>query len=91
MAAQGHRRGVHLASDAAATWSPTTASILLKTGDLAASGTLVFDGIVVRDEFKQKHPDLVLAYLKEYERHVHACTRSSRRKWSKVLSPYLDA
>jgi len=62
--------------------------ILLKTGDLAASGTLVFDGIVVRDEFKQKHPDLVLAYLKEYDR---LCTMYEKQPQEvvKVLSPYL--
>ncbi|HEY3181068.1 MAG TPA: ABC transporter substrate-binding protein [Casimicrobiaceae bacterium] len=62
--------------------------ILLKTGDLAAGGTLVFDGIVVRDEFKQKHPDLVLAYLKEYDR---LCTMYEKQPQEvvKVLSPYL--
>ena len=62
--------------------------ILLKTGDLAASGTLVFDGIVVRDEFKQKHPELVLAYLKEYDR---LCTMYEKQPQEvvKVLSPYL--
>ena len=62
--------------------------ILLKTGDLAASGTLVFDGIVVRDEFKQKHPELVLAYLKEYDR---LCTMYEQQPQDvvKVLSPYL--
>ena len=62
--------------------------ILLTTGDLAASGTLVFDGIVVRDEFKQKHPDLVLAYLKEYDR---LCTMYEQQPQEvvKILSPYL--
>jgi len=62
--------------------------LLLKTGDLAASGTLVFDGIVVRDEFKQKYPDLVLAYLKEYDR---LCTIYEKQPQEvvKVLSPYL--
>jgi taurine transport system substrate-binding protein len=62
--------------------------LLLKTGDLAASGTLVFDGIVVRDEFKQKNPNLVLAYLKEYDR---LCTMYEKEPQEviKVLSPYL--
>ena len=62
--------------------------LLLKTGDLAANGTLVFDGIVVRDEFKQKQPDLVLAYLKEYDR---LCTIYEKQPQEvvKVLSPYL--
>ena len=62
--------------------------LLLTTGDLAANGTLVFDGIVVRDEFKQKNPDLVLAYLKEYDR---LCTMYEKQPDDvvKVLSPYL--
>jgi taurine transport system substrate-binding protein len=62
--------------------------IILTTGDLAAQGTLVFDGIVVRDEFKQKHPDLVLAYLKEYAR---LCDLYEKQPQDvvKVLSPYL--
>jgi taurine transport system substrate-binding protein len=62
--------------------------LLLTTGDLAANGTLVFDGIVVRDEFKQKYPELVLAYLKEYDR---LCTIYEKQPQEvvKVLSPYL--
>ena len=81
--------------DAAYIWYPILGDIvadngriLLKTGDLAASGTLVFDGIVVRDEFKQKHPELVLAYLKEYDR---LCTiyEKDPQEVVKVLSPYL--
>jgi taurine transport system substrate-binding protein len=61
--------------DAAYIWQPVVAQlaadkgkILVKTGDLLAGGIIVFDGIVVRDEFKQKHPDLLLSYLKEYDR-----------------------
>jgi len=81
--------------DAAYIWYPVlgdlvadNGSILLKTGDLAASGTLVFDGIVVRDEFKRKSPELVLAYLKEYDR---LCTvyEKNPQEVVKVLSPYL--
>lgn len=61
--------------DAAYIWYPVLSDlvkdngrILFTTGELADKGTLVFDGIIVRDEFKKKHPDLVLAYLKEYDR-----------------------
>jgi taurine transport system substrate-binding protein len=81
--------------DGAYIWHPVlgdlladNGKLLLKTGDLAASGTLVFDGIVVRDEFKQKHPELVLAYLKEYDR---LCTMYEKEPQEvvKVLSPYL--
>lgn len=82
--------------DGAYIWHPVlgdllaeNGKLLLKTGDLAASGTLVFDGIVVRNEFKEKHPDLVLAYLKEYER---LCTMYEKEPQEvvKVLSPYLQ-
>ncbi|MBO9513022.1 MAG: ABC transporter substrate-binding protein [Variovorax sp.] len=41
--------------------------IIFKTGDLNAHDILVFDALLVRDEFKQKNPDLVLAFLKDYE------------------------
>jgi taurine transport system substrate-binding protein len=82
--------------DGAYIWHPVlgdlladNGKLLLKTGELAASGTLVFDGIVVRNEFKEKHPDLVLAYLKEYDR---LCTIYEKQPQEvvKVLSPYLQ-
>jgi taurine transport system substrate-binding protein len=81
--------------DAAYIWNPVlgdlvsdNGKIILKTGDLAANGTLVFDGIVVRDEFKKKHPDLVLAYLKAYDQ---LCQMYEKHPEDvvKVLSPYL--
>ena len=81
--------------DGAYIWHPVlgdlladNGKLLLKTGDLAAGGTLVFDGIVVRDEFKKQHPDLVLAYLKEYDR---LCTMYEKQPQEvvKVLAPYL--
>lgn len=66
------RRG---AIDAAYMWEPVLSQIqedkgkrLAATGDLLADGVSVFDAIIVRNEFKVKHPDLVLAYLKEYDR-----------------------
>ncbi|MBA3478125.1 MAG: ABC transporter substrate-binding protein [Lautropia sp.] len=63
--------------------------IILTSGDLADQGTLVFDGIVVRNEFKKKSPDLVLAYLKEYDR---LCTlyREKPQEVIQTLSPYLN-
>ena len=63
--------------------------IILKTGDLADQGTLVFDAIVVRNEFKKAHPDLVLAYLKEYDK---LCTlyREKPQEVVQTLSPYLN-
>lgn len=42
--------------------------VILQTGDLNKDGLVIFDALLVRDEFKQKSPDLVLAFLKDYER-----------------------
>src|SRR5215813_9541639 len=79
--------------DGAYIWHPVlgdlladNGKLLLKTGELAASGTLVFDGIVVRNEFKEKHPDLVLAYLKEYDRLCQMYEKQPQEV-VKVLSP----
>ena len=41
--------------------------VIFRTGDLQAQGLVMFDGLLVRDAFKQQHPDLVLAFLKDYE------------------------
>jgi taurine transport system substrate-binding protein len=43
-------------------------TVLFKTGDLNASGLVMFDAFLVRDEFKKQHPDLVLAFLKDFEK-----------------------
>ncbi len=82
--------------DATFIWYPILADvvqkngkIILTSGDLADQGTLVFDGIVVRNSFKKNHPDLVLAYLKEYDR---LCTlyRDKPKEVVQTLSPYLN-
>lgn len=43
-------------------------TVLFKTGDLNATGLVMFDAFLVRDEFKQQNPDLVLAFLRDFER-----------------------
>ena len=60
--------------DASYIWVPVApvitadaGSVLFKTGDLNAKGIVVFDAFAVRDEFKQKSPELVLAFLKDFE------------------------
>jgi taurine transport system substrate-binding protein len=60
--------------DASYIWVPVApvivadaGTILFKTGDLNAKGIVVFDAFAVRDEFKQKNPELVLAFLKDFE------------------------
>ncbi|WP_447774184.1 taurine ABC transporter substrate-binding protein [Variovorax boronicumulans] len=40
--------------------------IVTTTADLKDIGLSVFDGIVVRNEFKKRHPEVLLAYLKSY-------------------------
>jgi len=42
--------------------------IIFITGDLAEQGVLLLDGFVVRDEFKEENPELVLACLQEFAR-----------------------
>jgi len=58
--------------DAAYIWYPYVAqlaasggNILFTTADLEDMGLVVFDGIVVRNDFKRKHPDILLDYLKD--------------------------
>ncbi len=60
--------------DASYIWVPVVpklvedgGTILFKTGDLNATGLVMFDAFLVRDEFKKKNPELVLAFLKEFE------------------------
>jgi taurine transport system substrate-binding protein len=80
--------------DAAFIWYPVLGdlveaggTIILKTGDLKVHGVLGFDGIIVRDAFKQKHPDLVLAYLKEYDR-LCRMYREQPQEVIKVIGPF---
>jgi taurine transport system substrate-binding protein len=61
--------------DAAYIWIPVLPKlaeddgmVIFKTGDLNASGLVMFDAFLVRDEFKKKSPDLVLAFLKDFEK-----------------------
>ena len=82
--------------DAAYIWYPVLGkieedggTIIFKTGDLAASGTLVFDGLLCRNEFKEKHPDLVLAYLKEINR-INTVYREQPEQVADVMAPFLQ-
>ncbi|MBL0149119.1 MAG: ABC transporter substrate-binding protein [Ideonella sp.] len=76
--------------DASYIWIPVVpklvedaGTILFKTGDLNASGLVMFDAFLVRDEFKKKSPELVLAFLKDFEQIAttfkqNPATRSTR-------------
>ncbi len=61
--------------DAAYIWIPVlpklvedNGAVIFKTGDLNNIGLAMFDAFLVRDEFKKRHPELVLAFLKDFER-----------------------
>lgn len=82
--------------DAAYIWYPIlgalekdAGTIIFMTGDLASSGTLIFDGILCRDEFKKKHPELVLAYLKEIDR-INGIYKSKPQEVADVMAPFLQ-
>ena len=64
--------------------------VLFRTGDLATQGTLVFDGIVVRNAFKERYPELVLAYLREYQR-IARLYQTDPAKVVEVMAPFLSA
>lgn len=81
--------------DAAYIWMPVQTQlvsdggkILYQTGELQPHGIVVFDGIVFREEFKKAHPDLVLAYLKEYAR-ITEIYRNEPDKIVEALVPFL--
>ncbi len=63
--------------------------VIFTTGELVPMGTLVFDSIMVRDEFKTKHPDLVLIYLQELNR-INGIYRDHPDQMADVLAPYLQ-
>ena len=92
LAATWKRRDI----DAAFIWRPVLGDlladggrILLKTGDLAEHGVRVFDGIVASNQFKEKHPDLLMAYLVEYER-ICAQYRDKPEEVVKEMATYLN-
>lgn len=41
--------------------------VIFKTGDLNAHNLVMFDAFLVRDAFKRQNPDLVLAFLKDFD------------------------
>jgi taurine transport system substrate-binding protein len=61
--------------DASYIWVPVAprliedgGKVIFKTGDLNQQGLVIFDGFLVRNAFKKAHPDLVLAFLKDFEK-----------------------
>ncbi|MBP0440050.1 ABC transporter substrate-binding protein [Tianweitania sediminis] len=84
------------AIDAAYIWHPVLGtlqseggSVIFETGDLASQGILIFDAIVCRNAFKEEHPDLVLAYLKELAR-INEIYRSKPEEIADTMAPFLQ-
>lgn len=82
--------------DGAYIWYPVL-DMLQKSGgktifsgeNLIAQGTFVFDGIVVRNGFKNEHPELVVAYLKELDR-INAIYHDHPEVMAKTMAPFLQ-
>jgi taurine transport system substrate-binding protein len=63
--------------EAAYTWAPYTGQLLengghtvITTKDLRKFGTYIFNVFVVRNEFAAKHPELVTAFLKNFQANI---------------------
>ena len=67
LVAARNRRQLHLDPGGAQALVEDAGTIIFKTGDLNATGLVMFDAFLVRDEFKKKNPELVLAFLKDFE------------------------
>jgi taurine transport system substrate-binding protein len=81
--------------DASYIWVPVApvitadaGTVLFKTGDLNASGLVVFDAFAVRDEFKQKNPELVLAFLKDFEQ-IAATFKQNPKEVVETMTKFL--
>jgi len=82
--------------DGAYIWFPVAPKLLADGGtmifngsNLIPLGTVIFDAIVVRDEFKRQHPELVLAYLKELNR-INTLYREHPEQMADVMAPFLQ-
>jgi len=77
-------------------WSPILdqiksekAVVISSARDLRDAGEPLFEGFVAANQFKQKNPDLVVAYLKEVER-AHKLFRDRSPEVVSVLTKYLN-
>ena len=82
--------------DASYIWVPVIPTIvadggtvLFKTGDLNKSNLVMFDAFLVRDEFKKKNPDLVLAFLKDFEQ-IAAMFKSNPKDVVETMTKFLS-
>jgi taurine transport system substrate-binding protein len=84
------------AIDAAYIWHPVLGSliesggsVIFTTGELSSEGVLIFDAIVCRNKFRDEHPELVLAYLKELAR-INEIYRNDPGLVADTMAPFLQ-
>jgi taurine transport system substrate-binding protein len=82
--------------DASYIWIPIipqivadSGSVLFKTGDLNAHNLVMFDAFLVRDEFKKKNPELVLAFLKDFEQ-LAATFKANPKEVVETMTRFLN-
>jgi taurine transport system substrate-binding protein len=82
--------------DAGYVWGPFTQQLeaaggkqIFATRDLQKDGVLVFNNFVVRKEFAEKHPDIVVKFLKVYQEKVDEYKRDPD-KAAKIIADHLS-
>jgi len=82
--------------DAAYVWGPFSHQMegdggheLLVTKDIRKDGYYAWNDYVVRKEFADKHPDLIVTFLKIFQENVKTY-KSDPDKWAKFIADYLD-
>ncbi|MBW2147536.1 MAG: ABC transporter substrate-binding protein [Deltaproteobacteria bacterium] len=82
--------------DAAYVWGPFTHQMeadggheLLATKELRKHGYYTWNNYVVRKEFADKHPDLIVKFLEIFQENVKMY-KSDPEKWAKFIADYLN-
>jgi len=82
--------------DAAYVWGPFSHQMeaeggheLIATGELRKDGYYTWNNYVVRKEFAEKHPDLVVKFLKVFQENVKTY-KSDPEKWARFIADYLN-
>ena len=82
--------------DAAFVWGPFShlmeaegGHTLIVTGDLRKNGYIVWNNYTVRKEFADKHPELIVKFLKVFQENMKMY-KSDPDKWTKFIADYLQ-
>lgn len=82
--------------DGAYVWDPAKAElerngahVIFSTKDLQAHGVLIYNNFVVSKEFAEKYPQLVVTFLKTYQKKVEEYQRDPERS-AKIIADTLD-